>query len=174
MLSPCDPYPPTSCQQDTGGLEICQGCQAALQNSGKLLWALHQVPWHEDPLSCMQACAFALCQYGPGTACCVPRWRPTLSSVPSAASACPSGEPPWDAVGASSLLRKTSPLGSFHVPFLGLPQGDPKPCSLGWPPERQMRLMDLPGGPVVKNPPANAGEMGSVPGLGRSHIPRGN
>ena len=32
----------------------------------------------------------------------------------------------------------------------------------------------LPGGPVVKNPPANAGDMGSIPGLGRSHVPRGN
>ena len=27
--------------------------------------------------------------------------------------------------------------------------------------------MDYPGGPVVKNPPANAGDMGSIPGLGR-------
>ena len=25
---------------------------------------------------------------------------------------------------------------------------------------------DFPGGPVVKNPPANAGDMGSIPGLG--------
>ena len=26
------------------------------------------------------------------------------------------------------------------------------------------------GGPVVKNPPSNAGDMGSIPGLGRSHM----
>ena len=26
----------------------------------------------------------------------------------------------------------------------------------------------LPGGSVVKNPPANAGDLGSIPGLGRS------
>ena len=26
----------------------------------------------------------------------------------------------------------------------------------------------LPGGQVVQNPPANAGDMGSIPGLGRS------
>ena len=26
----------------------------------------------------------------------------------------------------------------------------------------------LPGGTVVKNPPAKAGDMGSIPGLGRS------
>ena len=29
----------------------------------------------------------------------------------------------------------------------------------------------FPGGAVVKNPPANAGDMGSIPGLGRSHVP---
>ena len=28
--------------------------------------------------------------------------------------------------------------------------------------------MGLPWGPVVKNPPASAGDMGSIPGLGRS------
>ena len=29
--------------------------------------------------------------------------------------------------------------------------------------------MGLPGGSVVKNPPANAGDEGLIPGLGRSH-----
>ena len=33
---------------------------------------------------------------------------------------------------------------------------------------------DFPGGSVVKNPPANAGDTGSIPGLGRSHMPRSN
>ena len=33
---------------------------------------------------------------------------------------------------------------------------------------------DFPAGPVVKNPPANAGDMGSIPGPGRCHTPRGN
>ena len=32
----------------------------------------------------------------------------------------------------------------------------------------QARLLGLPGVAVVKNPPANAGDMGSIPGLGRS------
>ena len=32
----------------------------------------------------------------------------------------------------------------------------------------------FPGGAVVKNPPANAGDMGSSPGPGRSHMPRSN
>ena len=35
---------------------------------------------------------------------------------------------------------------------------------------KQMR--EFPGGPVVGNPPANAGDRGSIPGPGRSHVPR--
>ena len=35
-------------------------------------------------------------------------------------------------------------------------------------------LMDFPGGPVVKNSPANAGDMGLIPGLGRFHMLLGN
>ena len=31
-----------------------------------------------------------------------------------------------------------------------------------------------PGGAVVKNPPANAGDTGSSPGPGRSHMPQSN
>ena len=34
--------------------------------------------------------------------------------------------------------------------------------------------LDFPGGTVVKNPPANAGNTGSSPGPGRSHMPRCN
>ena len=33
---------------------------------------------------------------------------------------------------------------------------------------------DFPGGAVVESLPANAGDMGSSPGLGRSHMPRSN
>ena len=33
---------------------------------------------------------------------------------------------------------------------------------------------DCPGGPMVKNPPANAGHGGSVPGPGGSHMPQSN
>ena len=32
----------------------------------------------------------------------------------------------------------------------------------------------FPGGAVVKNPPANARDTGSCPGLGRSHMPQSN
>ena len=32
----------------------------------------------------------------------------------------------------------------------------------------------FPGGSVVKNPPANAEDIGLIPGLGRSQVPRSN
>ena len=32
----------------------------------------------------------------------------------------------------------------------------------------------FPGDPVVKNPPCNAGDTGSIPGPERSHMPQGN
>ena len=32
----------------------------------------------------------------------------------------------------------------------------------------------FPGGPVVKNLPRDAGDIGSISGLGRSHMPQGN
>ena len=35
-------------------------------------------------------------------------------------------------------------------------------------------LWGFPGGAVVENPPANAGDTGSSPGLGRSYMPRSN
>ena len=35
-------------------------------------------------------------------------------------------------------------------------------------------VLGFPGGAVVENPPANAGDTGSSPGLGRSHMPRSN
>ena len=37
-----------------------------------------------------------------------------------------------------------------------------------------MIIRDFSGGAVVKNLPAIAGDMGSSPGLGRSHMPRSN
>ena len=38
----------------------------------------------------------------------------------------------------------------------------------------QMLYSDFPGSPMVKNPPANAEDMGFIPGSGRFHMPRGN
>ena len=38
----------------------------------------------------------------------------------------------------------------------------------------RMPIRGFPGGAVVENPPANAGDMGLSPGLGRSHMPQSN
>ena len=38
----------------------------------------------------------------------------------------------------------------------------------------QKSTRDFPGGTVVRNLPANAGDMGSSPGPGRSHMPQSN
>jgi len=35
----------------------------------------------------------------------------------------------------------------------------------------EMEKQDFHGFPEVRNPPANAGDKGSIPGLGRFHIP---
>ena len=40
--------------------------------------------------------------------------------------------------------------------------------------EFKRAVMGFPGGAVAKNPPANAGDTGSSPGLGRFHMPRSN
>ena len=39
---------------------------------------------------------------------------------------------------------------------------------------KQNKTGDFPGGAVVKNLPANAGDTGSTPDLGRSHIKKKN
>ena len=39
---------------------------------------------------------------------------------------------------------------------------------------KNSKSMGFPRGLVVKNPPANAGDMGSVPGPGRFHLPWSN
>ena len=38
----------------------------------------------------------------------------------------------------------------------------------------RISLGDFPGGAVVKNPPANAGDTGSISGPGRSHMLQSN
>ena len=40
--------------------------------------------------------------------------------------------------------------------------------------KKKNTLLGFPGGAVVENLPANAGDTGSSPGLGRSHMPRSN
>ena len=40
--------------------------------------------------------------------------------------------------------------------------------------KKKKRGWDFPGGAVVKNPSANAGDTGLIPGPGKSHMPRSN
>ena len=40
--------------------------------------------------------------------------------------------------------------------------------------KKKKSKVDFPSGPVVKNQPENAGDMGTVPGPGRFHLPQGN
>ena len=42
-----------------------------------------------------------------------------------------------------------------------------------WPPVAGKDKEGFPGGPVVKNQPANAGDTGLIPGLGKSHMSPG-
>ena len=42
------------------------------------------------------------------------------------------------------------------------------------PQTKRVFIQGFPGGAVVETPPANAGDMGSSPGPGRSHMPRSN
>ena len=39
---------------------------------------------------------------------------------------------------------------------------------------QKKQTRDFPGGAVIKNPPANAGDTGSIPGAGRSHMLQSN
>ena len=55
----------------------------------------------------------------------------------------------------ATLMTACDQTRSLHVPILKHSHG-------------------FPGGVVVKNPPANAGDMGSSPGPGRSHTLRSN
>ena len=46
--------------------------------------------------------------------------------------------------------------------------------SIEWPSSKRTQVMDFLGGIVDKNPPANAGDKGLIPGLGRFHVPQSN
>ena len=39
---------------------------------------------------------------------------------------------------------------------------------------QKIKIRDFPGGPVVKNPPANSGDMGSKLAWGSLHLPQSN
>ena len=63
--------------------------------------------------------------------------------------------------GNESEYKKDKPEANKRVPYVG-------GC------DEKDRCGGFPGGAVVENLPANAGNTGSSPGLGRSHMPRSN
>ena len=56
------------------------------------------------------------------------------------------------------FLKKVSRQGSYDISYM-------------W---NLKKIQGFPGGAVVENPPANAGDTGSSPGPGRSHMLRSN
>ena len=62
------------------------------------------------------------------------------------------------------LGMRTDPTGSLRLPVVE----DSNISRL------KIRFWGFPGGAVVENLPANAGDAGSSPGLGRSHVPQSN
>ena len=86
-----------------------------------------------------------------------PRAQPPLSASAAA---------PWSR-SPSSLTAFIAVASSWTFLLLALPLPLPKVYS-------QQEVEGFPGGSVVKNLPANAGDTGSVPGPGRSHMQQSN
>ena len=68
----------------------------------------------------------------------------------------------------SSILAWRIPRTVFHGVPWGCKESDTSRIYLGL---HKCSSLDLPGCTVNKNPPANAGDMGSIPGPGRFHMP---
>ena len=93
------------------------------------------------------------------------RRRDLVGRATGVESGCCSAHPTTQVTGAAALVPPTLPeqLGTGRVSARGA--------------ESQRRrfkggLLGFPGGTVVKNLPANAGDTGSIPGPGRSHMSR--
>ena len=67
----------------------------------------------------------------------------------------------WKGNGLSRLRRR----GGSRGPWMGATRGRQA---------LRRKMAGFPGGPVVKNLLCNAGDTGSIPGPGRSHVPRDN
>ena len=61
--------------------------------------------------------------------------------------------------------------GNVPAPFLHRSIGVAEKIKFG---ERRVPSRNFPGGPVVKNLPANSGDKGLIPGPGRFRMPRSN
>ena len=74
-------------------------------------------------------------------------------------------------VGDRCCTAKPSITGTSHGQFTASPLAYTQSKGIL---NSKLHDMDFPGGPVVKNPLASAGDMGSIPCLGGFHVPWGN
>ena len=102
-----------------------------------------------------------------------PALWPPLATVPSTCAVNPCG--PISASRAMGVQVLRCPLRDQWA-FLGgsHPKKPKLPTSPQNPMHKRPSSLGFPGGAVVENLPANAGDTGSSPGLGRSHMPRSN
>ena len=68
--------------------------------------------------------------------------------------------------------RQWCHVNTFKEDSIPRDQGYSPPCDLTYLGIRRRWGGDFPGGTLVKNPSANAGHMGSVPGWERTHMPQ--
>ena len=107
----------------------------------------------------------------------VPTWYTTPSSLSSMhlppptlpAPPLPQGKPSLPLRPSVSSCQPPSPQRcSLQEGTVGLCVApEPSVCE-------EMNEQGLPGDPVIKNPPCNAGDSSSIPSSGRSHLPQGN
>ena len=93
------------------------------------------------------------------------------SLTPACVPLLPSGRGPRGTSGPSRSPEPRPAAGLPPSPFPAVSGAQHLQC-LRLHQERSSR--GFPGGAVVENLPANAGDTGSSPGLGRSHMPRSN
>ena len=109
-----------------------------------------------------------------------PLERPSACLLPSLSLILfpPTHDEPWRQAGVLSSLEPTraSCLWQVFNPHLQSTTVSSGQCSVFAHPVSPLTPLtqDFPGGAVVKNPLANAGDTGSSPGPGRSHMPWSN
>ena len=123
------------------------------------------------------------CQWWPtgSAAICSTEWSYFCYSVPLTGRACDPTDCPWNSpgqntgVGSLSLLQGIFPTQGSNPGLLRCKQilyqlshkGSPMFCKSTSNASAKSMLQSFPGGSVVKNLLANAGDMSSTPGLGR-------